>query len=95
MINNTRFNFRGVELSQIANFHGFRGYIFVVCDVSHNCCPSGLNFRGMKLSRMAIDPQKPRKFNPAKVKAYTVLVSWLKGRSKEKLCFPRPCSTGQ
>ena len=26
----------------------------------------------MKLSRMAIDPRKPRKFNPANVKAYTV-----------------------
>ena len=36
---------------------------------------SGLNFRGIKLSRMAIDPRKLLKFNSAKVKAYTVLVS--------------------
>ena len=28
----------------------------------------------MKLSRMAIDPRKPRMFNPTKVKAYTVHV---------------------
>ena len=28
----------------------------------------------MKLSRMAIDPRKPRKFNTAKVKAYTVYI---------------------
>ena len=35
-------------------------------------CQTGQNFRGMKLSRMAADPRKPRKFNPAKVKAYTV-----------------------
>ena len=39
----------------------------------HKCCLSSLNFHGMKLSWMAINPRKPRKFNPAKVKAYTVL----------------------
>ena len=38
-------------------------------------CQTGQNFRGMKLSRMAADPRKPRKFNPAKVKAYTVVAN--------------------
>ena len=32
----------------------------------------GLKFRGVKLSRIAAEP---RKFNPAKVKAYTIVVS--------------------
>ena len=32
----------------------------------------------MKLSWMAIDPRKPQKFNPAEVKAYTVVASRLK-----------------
>ena len=36
-------------------------------------CFRGLQRKcGMKLWRMAIDPRKLRKFNPAKVKAYTV-----------------------
>ena len=34
-----------------------------------------VSFRGAKLSRMVADPQKPQKFNPTKVKAYTVLRS--------------------
>ena len=34
---------------------------------------TGLNFRGLKLSWMAADPQKPQKFNPVKVKAHMVL----------------------
>ena len=35
-------------------------------------CQTGLNFHWMKLLWMATDPRKPQKFNPAKVKAYTV-----------------------
>ena len=34
---------------------------------------TGLNFRGLKLSWMAADPQKPQKFNSVKVKAHMVL----------------------
>ena len=41
---------------------------------------SGLHFRGVKLSQMAIALQKkPGKFNPAKVKAYTVVATQCKG----------------
>ena len=38
-------------------------------------CPvnAGLNFRGTKLSRMAVEPRKPRKFSTAKIKVHTVL----------------------
>ena len=67
-----RFNFRGVKLSWITNFRGFHVFIFAVCEILHKCCLSGLNFHGMKLSRMAIDPRKLRKFDPAKIKAYMV-----------------------
>ena len=37
-------------------------------------CPvsAGLNFRGTKLSRMAVEPRKPRKFSTAKIKVHTV-----------------------
>ena len=49
----------------------------------------------MKLSQMAIDPRKPRKFNPVKVKAYTVLVDRLSDRlmtrrfsTKSTVCTP-------
>ena len=31
-----------------------------------------LNFRGTKLSRMAVEPRKPRKFSTAKIKVHTV-----------------------
>ena len=67
-------NFRGVKLSRITNFRSFRVFISAVCDVIAQALPVCLNFRGMKLSRMAIDPRKPQKFNPAKVKAYTVII---------------------
>ena len=33
---------------------------------------AGLNFRGTKLSRMAVEPRKPRKFSTAKIKVHTV-----------------------
>ena len=33
-----------------------------------------LNFRGTKLSRMAVEPRKPRKFSTAKIKVHTVYV---------------------
>ena len=38
-------------------------------------CPvsAGLNFRGTKLSRMAVEPRKPRKFSTAKIKVHTVV----------------------
>ena len=32
-----------------------------------------LNFRGTKLSRMAVEPRKPRKFSTAKIKVHTVV----------------------
>ena len=37
-------------------------------------CPvsAGLNFRGTKLSRIAVEPRKPRKFRTAKIKVHTV-----------------------
>ena len=37
-------------------------------------CPvnAGLNFRGTKLSRMAVEPRKPQKFSTAKIKVHTV-----------------------
>ena len=37
-------------------------------------CPvsAGLNFRRTKLSRMAVEPRKPRKFSTAKIKVHTV-----------------------
>ena len=37
-------------------------------------CPvsAGLNFRGTKLSRIAGEPRKPRKFSTAKIKVHTV-----------------------
>ena len=38
-------------------------------------CPvsAGLNFRRTKLSRMAVEPRKPRKFSTAKIKVHTVV----------------------
>ncbi len=38
-------------------------------------CPvsASLNFRGPKLSRMAVEPQKLRKFSTAKIKVHTVI----------------------
>ena len=33
---------------------------------------AGLKFRGTKLSRMAVEPRKPRKFSTAKIKVHTV-----------------------
>ena len=49
--------------------------LFIKIDVS--CCPvsAGLNFRGTKLSRMAVEPRKPRKFSTAKIKVHTVVIS--------------------
>ena len=39
------------------------------------CCSvnAGLNFRGTKLLRMAVEPQKTRKFSTAKIKVHTVV----------------------
>ena len=36
---------------------------------------AGLKFRGTKLSRMAVEPRKPRKFSTAKIKVHTVVLA--------------------
>ena len=38
------------------------------------CCPvsAGLNFRGTKLSQMAVEPRNAQKFSTAKIKVHTV-----------------------
>ena len=41
-------------------------------DVIRCSVNAGLNFRGTTLSRMAVEPRKPRKFSTAKVKVHTV-----------------------
>ena len=65
-----RFNFHGVKLSWIESFCAFRVLCSQFVTSPLKRCLSGLNFCGMRLSPMATDPQK---FNPVKVKAYTVL----------------------
>ena len=43
-------------------------------DVIRCSVKAGLNFRGTKLSRMAVEPRKPRKFSTAKIKVHTVRI---------------------
>ena len=46
--------------------------LFIKMDVIRCPVSAGLNFRGTKLSRMAVEPRKPRKFSTAKIKVHTV-----------------------
>ena len=70
-----RFNFHWLSV-----FCDFCIIIFMVCDITAHPLPVWSKFRRMKLLQTATDPWKLRKFNPAKVKAYTVTESdalWL------------------
>jgi len=49
--------------------------LFIKMDVIRCPVSAGLNFRGTKLSRMAVEPRKPRKFSTAKIKVHTVYVA--------------------
>ena len=44
-------------------------------DIIRCSVKAGLNFRGTKLSWMAVEPRKPRKFSTAKIKVHTVHIS--------------------
>ena len=46
--------------------------LLIKMDVTRCSVNAGLNFRGTKLSRMAVEPRKPRKFSTAKIKVHTV-----------------------
>ena len=46
--------------------------LLIKMDVIRCSVKAGLNFRGTKLSRMAVEPRKPRKFSTAKIKVHTV-----------------------
>ena len=46
--------------------------LLIIMDVIRCSVNAGLNFRGTKLSRMAVEPRKPRKFSTAKIKVHTV-----------------------
>ena len=47
--------------------------LLIKMDVIRYPVSGGLNFRGTKLSRMAVEPRKPRKFSTAKIKVHTVV----------------------
>ena len=42
--------------------------LFIIMGVIRCPVNAGLNFHGIKLSRMAVEPQKPRKFSTTKIK---------------------------
>ena len=46
--------------------------LFIKMAVIRSAVSGGLNFHGTKLSRMAVEPRKPRKFSTAKIKVHTV-----------------------
>ena len=46
--------------------------LLIKMDVIRCSVKAGLNFRGTKLSRMAVEPRNPRKFSTAKIKVHTV-----------------------
>ena len=54
------------------NFHVFCIFTFAVAEPQAGEIKPCVGFCGAKLSRMVADLRKPQKFNPAKVKAYTV-----------------------
>ena len=47
--------------------------LLIKMDVIRCSVNAGLNFRGTKLSRMAVEPRKPRKFSTAKIKVQTAI----------------------
>ena len=49
--------------------------LLIKMDIIRCSVNAGLNFRGTKLSRMAVEPRKPRKFSTAKIKVHTVFAS--------------------
>ena len=46
--------------------------LFIKIDIIRCPVSAGLNVRGTKLLRMAVEPRKPRKFSTAKIKVHTV-----------------------
>ena len=46
--------------------------LFIKMDVIRCPVSAFLKFRGTKLSRMAVEPRKPRKFSTAKIMVHTV-----------------------
>ena len=48
--------------------------LLIKMDVIRCSVNAGLNYHGTKLSRMAVEPRKPRKFSTAKIKVHTVLL---------------------
>ena len=57
------------------SFHGFHDFTFTVADSQVGEMKPCVSFLRVKLSQMNADLQKPRKFNPTKVKVYTVYIS--------------------
>ena len=49
--------------------------LFIKMDIIRCQVSTGLNFRGTKLSRMAVEPQKPQKFSTVKIKVHKVYAS--------------------
>ena len=54
------------------SFHIFRVFTFAVAETQAGERKPCVSFHGATLLQMVADLQKPRKFNPAKVKAYIV-----------------------